>query len=98
MKLYIKGGQFNQSSDNTRYGIAYGRGELAEFYSLQDAKDWQVANIFDYDSEAGTYDWVEEDIDDEHLLRFQMYDYDGDEIEADITDGAGWYIEMLDAD
>jgi hypothetical protein len=85
------------------YWIMYGRGECVEFDTLEEAKQWQVKNIFtnyaDWDEPgeaAVKYDWRKSEggfYDDDSSLEFVMYRADGSEIDTDWSDGSGWFIE-----
>ena len=91
-----------ESDDN--YIISYGRGDVEEFDSLEDAKEWQVENIFedlqDEDDEEAPvrYDWedISKETDGEYLYEFVMFDKDNEKIDTDTSDGSGWFIQKAD--
>lgn len=78
------------------YYIMYGRGDIIEFNTLKDAKQWQVDHIYkDYRKDgAKFYKW--QYVDDGY--EFILLDKYKEEIDCDKTDGAGWFIEKNEED
>lgn len=86
------------------YFIKYGRGDVVFFDTIEEAKEWQVANIWednyeDYAQDDPTdetnpvrYDW-EEINEDSYLLEFVMFDKNNEKYDTDTSDGAGWFIQ-----
>lgn len=106
-ETYNKLTELNDYNTDGKYVITYGRGDSIFFNSLEDAKAWQVKNIWNDDyanyqiedpedeDNPVRYDWedIREETDGNYLYEFVMYDKNGNKYDTDTTDGAGWFIQ-----
>ena len=106
-ETYNKLTELNDYNTDGKYVITYGRGDSIFFNSLEDAKAWQVKNIWNDDyanyqiedpedeDNPVRYDWedIRGETDGNYLYEFVMYDKNGNKYNTDTTDGAGWFIQ-----